>query len=103
MTFKELLKIPHISKITDVHLCEIPEKFDLETFYIYFEKNKHTEFRLYFADSISEAYKIRVEAIIDEIIATENHDYKIPFIHFASLPYEKWGKIDSLIRQQNKQ
>uniref|UniRef100_A0A914PMA0 Uncharacterized protein n=1 Tax=Panagrolaimus davidi TaxID=227884 RepID=A0A914PMA0_9BILA len=36
-TVKELLKIPHISKITDIFLWDLPEQFDLETFYIYFK------------------------------------------------------------------
>uniref|UniRef100_A0AC35FH75 Uncharacterized protein n=1 Tax=Panagrolaimus sp. PS1159 TaxID=55785 RepID=A0AC35FH75_9BILA len=76
-TVKELLKIRHISKISQMKLDGIPEKFDLETFYMYFKKNKHTEFRIGFRDdAISEAYKIRIETIVDEIIATENHDYK---------------------------
>uniref|UniRef100_A0A914PUZ5 DUF38 domain-containing protein n=1 Tax=Panagrolaimus davidi TaxID=227884 RepID=A0A914PUZ5_9BILA len=102
-TVKELLKIPHFSKITEVVLWEIPEKFDLETFYIYFKKNKHTNFRLHFADSLSEAYKILLEAIVDEIIAAENHGYKIPYFYFAGLQNEKWEKVDLLICQQNKQ
>uniref|UniRef100_A0A914PG81 Uncharacterized protein n=1 Tax=Panagrolaimus davidi TaxID=227884 RepID=A0A914PG81_9BILA len=117
-TVKELFKIPRISKVTDVILWKLPETFDLETFYIYFKKNKHTKFRIRFRDAISEAYKIRIVEIVDEIIATENHDYKIPNIGFdykisnigfnhkilnMGFPNEKWGRIDSLIRQQNKQ
>uniref|UniRef100_A0A914QRU5 Uncharacterized protein n=1 Tax=Panagrolaimus davidi TaxID=227884 RepID=A0A914QRU5_9BILA len=102
-TVKELLKIPHIPKITEVILEKLPEKLDLETFHIYFKRNEHTKFRIRFQNTISETYKIRIEAVVDEIIATKNHDYKIPNIGFAGLPNEKWGKIDSLIRQQNKQ
>uniref|UniRef100_A0A914Q512 Uncharacterized protein n=1 Tax=Panagrolaimus davidi TaxID=227884 RepID=A0A914Q512_9BILA len=81
-TVKELLKLPHFLTLDSFHISDIPDKFDIESFYIYMKKNKQTKVYLNFDDSISEAYKIRLEDIIQEIIATEKHDYAPPFIMF---------------------
>uniref|UniRef100_A0A914P064 DUF38 domain-containing protein n=1 Tax=Panagrolaimus davidi TaxID=227884 RepID=A0A914P064_9BILA len=95
-TVKELLIIPHFSKISKITLHNIPETFDIETFFAFIKKNKITKFRLYFHHSFSAAYKNCLEAIIDEILQTENHDYKVPCICFYGLEEKKWKKLQSL-------
>uniref|UniRef100_A0A914PEC7 Ribosomal protein S3 n=1 Tax=Panagrolaimus davidi TaxID=227884 RepID=A0A914PEC7_9BILA len=51
-------------------------------------KNKHTTISLAFCNTISDAYKTRLEEIIDEIIEAEVRDFKIPFISFHGM-YEE--------------
>uniref|UniRef100_A0AC35FWN9 Uncharacterized protein n=1 Tax=Panagrolaimus sp. PS1159 TaxID=55785 RepID=A0AC35FWN9_9BILA len=88
-TFNELLKIPHFSKLQSMNLTNIPEVFDIEAFYVYMKKSKTTKFLLQFDNLISEAYKNRLEEIIDEILSTKVINYKPPFIHFEGLDREK--------------
>uniref|UniRef100_A0A914QBS2 Uncharacterized protein n=1 Tax=Panagrolaimus davidi TaxID=227884 RepID=A0A914QBS2_9BILA len=95
-TVKELLKIPHFSKIDRFELFGTTEKFDIETFFTYLKKNKHTKFTISFGNSISETYKNRLEEIVDEIIETEEHDYKIPEIEYNGINGEKLTKLCSL-------
>uniref|UniRef100_A0A914QNS5 Uncharacterized protein n=1 Tax=Panagrolaimus davidi TaxID=227884 RepID=A0A914QNS5_9BILA len=95
-TVKELLKISHFSKIDKLYFFHIPETFDIETFFTYLKKNKHTKFTISFGNSISETYKNRLEAIVDEIIETEEHDYKIPEIEYNGINGEKLTKLCSL-------
>uniref|UniRef100_A0A914PPV4 Uncharacterized protein n=1 Tax=Panagrolaimus davidi TaxID=227884 RepID=A0A914PPV4_9BILA len=80
-------------------LYGIPEVFDIETFFAYLKKNKYTKFELYFADSISEEYKVRIEKIVDEILQTKFHDYKPPFISFDGLAAEKHRKLQDLFNE----
>uniref|UniRef100_A0A914QSB2 Uncharacterized protein n=1 Tax=Panagrolaimus davidi TaxID=227884 RepID=A0A914QSB2_9BILA len=95
-TLKELLEIPHFSKITQWRLYKIPEKFDIETFYTFFKKGKVANFYLDFAVSISQAYKNRLESIVDEILETRNEDDKTPYIDFNGLSLEKKLKLQRL-------
>uniref|UniRef100_A0A914QU60 Maturase K n=1 Tax=Panagrolaimus davidi TaxID=227884 RepID=A0A914QU60_9BILA len=95
-TVKELVEIPHFSKIEKFKLFKLSELFDIETFFTYLKKNKQTIFCLFFGDSVSDAYKSRLESIIDKIIATEEHDYKPPLIQFSGIPFEKCYSIYSL-------
>uniref|UniRef100_A0AC34GS86 Uncharacterized protein n=1 Tax=Panagrolaimus sp. ES5 TaxID=591445 RepID=A0AC34GS86_9BILA len=90
---EELLKIPHFSTLKYLHLNNIPEAFDLDAFYIYMKKNKVTSFDLNFDSSISEAYKNRLEEIIDEILSTKNHDYNPCFINFSGMIYQKYLEL----------
>uniref|UniRef100_A0AC34FGT1 Uncharacterized protein n=1 Tax=Panagrolaimus sp. ES5 TaxID=591445 RepID=A0AC34FGT1_9BILA len=99
-TFKELLKIPHFATLDLLGLWNIPETFDVETFYTNMNKNKHTKIDLDFRNTISDQYKTRLETIIDEIIDTENHEYKIPFISFDGLDEEKQHKMETLYHQK---
>uniref|UniRef100_A0A914PQE8 Uncharacterized protein n=1 Tax=Panagrolaimus davidi TaxID=227884 RepID=A0A914PQE8_9BILA len=93
---KELLELQHFSKIDKFELQNIPEIFDIETFFTYLKKNKHTKFTITFVNSISETYKNRLKEIVDEIIETEKHDYKIPNIYFGGINIEKWEKLLSI-------
>uniref|UniRef100_A0A914QGT2 Uncharacterized protein n=1 Tax=Panagrolaimus davidi TaxID=227884 RepID=A0A914QGT2_9BILA len=95
-TVKELLTIPHFSKISKISLHEIPETFDVETYFAFIKKIKQIKFGLLFQLSISDAYKTRLEAIFDEILQTENHDYKVPFIHFWGCDQKKCRILGSL-------
>uniref|UniRef100_A0A914PQZ6 Uncharacterized protein n=1 Tax=Panagrolaimus davidi TaxID=227884 RepID=A0A914PQZ6_9BILA len=95
-TVKELLTIPHFSKISKINLHNIPETFDIETFFAFIKKNKISKCDLRFADTVSDEYKTRLEAIIDEILQAENHDYKVPIFDFTGLDRQKWTKLRSL-------
>uniref|UniRef100_A0AC34FW11 Uncharacterized protein n=1 Tax=Panagrolaimus sp. ES5 TaxID=591445 RepID=A0AC34FW11_9BILA len=88
-TVGELVKMPHFSWIKYFNMSDVPETFDLNAFYIYMKKNQLTKFHLKFDDSISNAYKSRLEGIIDEIIATKTHDYKPPILHYRGLDGKK--------------
>uniref|UniRef100_A0AC34FUI9 Uncharacterized protein n=1 Tax=Panagrolaimus sp. ES5 TaxID=591445 RepID=A0AC34FUI9_9BILA len=92
-TFKELLKIPHFSKLNSLYLENIPEVFDLDAFYGYVKQNKLVQFNLEFHDSISDAYKNRLEEIIDEILSAKKHDYMPPLIHYSGLDEVKCIKL----------
>uniref|UniRef100_A0A914PIW9 Uncharacterized protein n=1 Tax=Panagrolaimus davidi TaxID=227884 RepID=A0A914PIW9_9BILA len=95
-TIKELLQIPHFSKINKLYFYQIPETFDIETFFKYSKKNKHTKFSITFGNSISETYKNRLEAVVDEIIESEKHDYTVLNIMFNGIDGEKLTKLCSL-------
>uniref|UniRef100_A0A914P5U0 Uncharacterized protein n=1 Tax=Panagrolaimus davidi TaxID=227884 RepID=A0A914P5U0_9BILA len=68
-TFNELLKIPHFLHLQSLYLNNIPEVFDIESFYVYMKKNKTTKLYLVFDKSISSPYKNRLKEIIDEILS----------------------------------
>jgi hypothetical protein len=87
-TFNELVKIPHFVELDYICLKNIPETFDIESFNVYVKQNQQTFFELFFDGPVSEAYKNRLEKVIDEIIQTannENNNYKIPYIFFSGL------------------
>uniref|UniRef100_A0A914QFS0 Uncharacterized protein n=1 Tax=Panagrolaimus davidi TaxID=227884 RepID=A0A914QFS0_9BILA len=88
-TVNELLKIPKFHELDYLSLLEIHGAFDINLFYKHIKKNKHTKFILHFDDSVSEAYKNRLETIIDEILEAVNHDYQIPYIGFPEIDEEK--------------
>uniref|UniRef100_A0AC35G2P6 Uncharacterized protein n=1 Tax=Panagrolaimus sp. PS1159 TaxID=55785 RepID=A0AC35G2P6_9BILA len=92
-TVNELLKFPHFFKIEEFELWDIPEQFDIKTFFNFLKKNKITKSSLYFSRLISEAYKILLETIVDEIVETENHNWLIPNIHFAGIDEDKHRKL----------
>uniref|UniRef100_A0AC34FWQ4 Uncharacterized protein n=1 Tax=Panagrolaimus sp. ES5 TaxID=591445 RepID=A0AC34FWQ4_9BILA len=89
-TVSELAKIPHFTTLTSMEMCGVPESFDLDALSMYTKTNKMTVFYLEFADSISHAYKNRLEAIIDEIIETKTHDYKPIIMKYSELDEEKF-------------
>uniref|UniRef100_A0A914PEU8 Uncharacterized protein n=1 Tax=Panagrolaimus davidi TaxID=227884 RepID=A0A914PEU8_9BILA len=95
-TVKELLELPHFLKLYEFVFDGLPETFDVDAIFAYLKKNKYTEFILRFADSISEEYKVRLEKIVDEILQTETHDYKVPLIRFNGLDAEKYDKLGDL-------
>uniref|UniRef100_A0A914PGR7 DUF38 domain-containing protein n=1 Tax=Panagrolaimus davidi TaxID=227884 RepID=A0A914PGR7_9BILA len=88
-TVKELLKLPNFSKLDAFRIFNIPEDFDIESFFAYIKTNKQTIIRLEFAETISEAYKARLNAVFDEIVETEGYDYKLPWIYYPGIDVEK--------------
>uniref|UniRef100_A0A914PFU7 Uncharacterized protein n=1 Tax=Panagrolaimus davidi TaxID=227884 RepID=A0A914PFU7_9BILA len=92
-TVKELLEIPHFSKLDEFVFTGLPEVFDIDTFFAYLKKNKYTKFELHFADSISEEYKVLLDKVVDEILQTETHDYIPPIISSNGLAQEKFCKM----------
>uniref|UniRef100_A0A914ZGX1 Uncharacterized protein n=1 Tax=Panagrolaimus superbus TaxID=310955 RepID=A0A914ZGX1_9BILA len=92
-TFKEFWEIPQLSIYDNFCLCDIPEIFDINSFYSFMKKNKNAKIFLSFSDEISEECKTRLEAIIDEITETENHEYKVPFIRFPGIDEKRFNKL----------
>uniref|UniRef100_A0AC34F4T9 DUF38 domain-containing protein n=1 Tax=Panagrolaimus sp. ES5 TaxID=591445 RepID=A0AC34F4T9_9BILA len=70
-TVKELLEIPHFSKIVKFNLFNICELFDINTFFPYMKKNQNTQFCIHFFPPLSEAFKNRLEEMVDEIIESK--------------------------------
>uniref|UniRef100_A0AC34FDL6 Uncharacterized protein n=1 Tax=Panagrolaimus sp. ES5 TaxID=591445 RepID=A0AC34FDL6_9BILA len=95
-TFTELLKNPQFLKLKGCTFWDTPEDFDLDTFYNYMKKNKHTSIRLHFCDTISEAYKTRLQTIVNEIVESETHEYKPPFIGFPGHDEKMCDKLRKL-------
>uniref|UniRef100_A0A914QCW1 Uncharacterized protein n=1 Tax=Panagrolaimus davidi TaxID=227884 RepID=A0A914QCW1_9BILA len=95
-TMKELLKIPNFLKLDEFCMLDISEDFDLETFYNYMKKNKTTKFWFHFQNQISEAYKNRIETIVDEIIATKKFYYKPPFFTFDGIDIGKRETLNKI-------
>uniref|UniRef100_A0AC35GW92 Uncharacterized protein n=1 Tax=Panagrolaimus sp. PS1159 TaxID=55785 RepID=A0AC35GW92_9BILA len=97
-TMKELIKIKHVPQIDTICFAGLTDTFDIETFYDYMKKNKHTRFYFSFSYRFSNAYLNRLEEIVDEIIETQNHDYKVPCFT-VPFPYDntlKWSKMRKL-------
>uniref|UniRef100_A0AC34F2C5 Uncharacterized protein n=1 Tax=Panagrolaimus sp. ES5 TaxID=591445 RepID=A0AC34F2C5_9BILA len=99
-TIKELLKIPHFTTLDSFSLYTIPEVFDIESYYVHIKKNKCTKICLQFCYGISEEYKTRLEAIVDEIIGANNREYKTPYITFGGLNFAKILKLNALCLEQ---
>uniref|UniRef100_A0A914QC85 Uncharacterized protein n=1 Tax=Panagrolaimus davidi TaxID=227884 RepID=A0A914QC85_9BILA len=95
-TMKELIKIEHFSKIDYILFYGLTDTFDIEAFYDYMKKNKHTIFSFRFSRQISVAYKNRLEEIIDEIIETPNHDYEVPRFTVPDIDHLKLSKVQKL-------
>uniref|UniRef100_A0A914QGS0 Uncharacterized protein n=1 Tax=Panagrolaimus davidi TaxID=227884 RepID=A0A914QGS0_9BILA len=93
---KELIKIEHFWKINYICFEGLTDNFDIKTFYDYMKKNKQTRFRLRFSYSIYTAYRNRLEEIIDEVIETQNHDYKVPFFAVPDIDHFKLSKMERL-------
>jgi hypothetical protein len=70
-TAKNLNEIPHIREIEHFTLENMPEDFDIECFFTDITNFRNKYFILRFSDSISEAYKIRIDAVIDKILANK--------------------------------
>uniref|UniRef100_A0A914PH61 Uncharacterized protein n=1 Tax=Panagrolaimus davidi TaxID=227884 RepID=A0A914PH61_9BILA len=98
-TAEELLKIPHFLSLDKFVIYEIPEIFDIKTFYGYIKKNKQTKIELDFSRQISDEYKTRLQKIVDEILETENRDYKVPRINFSGITNSSADKMYALYHQ----
>uniref|UniRef100_A0AC34FBM1 Uncharacterized protein n=1 Tax=Panagrolaimus sp. ES5 TaxID=591445 RepID=A0AC34FBM1_9BILA len=92
-TFKALLEMPHFLNLDFLELRGVPESFDIESFYIYMKTNKHAKIYLCFSDTLSDGYKARLEAIVDEILEAKNRDYKTPLLYFPGIEDGKRKKL----------
>uniref|UniRef100_A0AC34F6T0 Uncharacterized protein n=1 Tax=Panagrolaimus sp. ES5 TaxID=591445 RepID=A0AC34F6T0_9BILA len=80
-TVKELLEIPHFSKIKIFELKNISQLFDIETLYDSFLKeNKTMGIHLDFARNISINYKKTLEKITDKILTSKTNGFWPPKI-----------------------
>uniref|UniRef100_A0A914PBW0 Uncharacterized protein n=1 Tax=Panagrolaimus davidi TaxID=227884 RepID=A0A914PBW0_9BILA len=98
-TAEELVKIPHFLSLDEFTMREIPEIFDITSFYGHIKENKITKINLYFSDPISDEYKTRLQTIVDQILETENRDYKVPWISFSGITNSSFGKMLALYRE----
>uniref|UniRef100_A0AC35EUI8 Uncharacterized protein n=1 Tax=Panagrolaimus sp. PS1159 TaxID=55785 RepID=A0AC35EUI8_9BILA len=65
------------------------------------KKNNTTQYWLNFDESISPAYKNRIEAIVDEVLSTKVLNYKAPVVDFRGLNTEKRDQLIRLIWGNN--
>uniref|UniRef100_A0A914PS27 Uncharacterized protein n=1 Tax=Panagrolaimus davidi TaxID=227884 RepID=A0A914PS27_9BILA len=79
-TAEELLKIPQFLSLDEFAMWEIPEIFDIQSFYGHIKENKKTQIDLHFSDQISDEYDTRLETVVNEIFKTENRDYSVTFV-----------------------
>uniref|UniRef100_A0AC34GZK8 Uncharacterized protein n=1 Tax=Panagrolaimus sp. ES5 TaxID=591445 RepID=A0AC34GZK8_9BILA len=98
-TFTELLKNPQFLKLQRCSLLDTPEDFDIEAFYKYMKKNKDTGFCLSFWDTVSEAYRNRLQDIVSEILESETHEFKPPFFGFSGQDVAMCDKLWNLCRE----
>uniref|UniRef100_A0A914NXN6 Uncharacterized protein n=1 Tax=Panagrolaimus davidi TaxID=227884 RepID=A0A914NXN6_9BILA len=61
------------------------------------KNNEFTEVRLDFGIPLSDGYKIRLNSIVDEILATQNHDYSVPWIGFDGMDDEKYDQLELIV------
>uniref|UniRef100_A0A914R1I3 Uncharacterized protein n=1 Tax=Panagrolaimus davidi TaxID=227884 RepID=A0A914R1I3_9BILA len=92
-TMKELTKLPNFTKLDYFALHDPSEVFNIDEFYGYMKKNFHTQFLLSYDEQISDAFKNRLETIIDEILETQQFSYKPPVIRFSGLDIQKYRKL----------
>uniref|UniRef100_A0AC35EX39 Uncharacterized protein n=1 Tax=Panagrolaimus sp. PS1159 TaxID=55785 RepID=A0AC35EX39_9BILA len=71
----------------------------MESFFAYVKKNRNTEIWLWFQDDISEAYLNRLQEIVDEIISTENREYRAPWIYFDAITEDSNDNLYALFEQ----
>uniref|UniRef100_A0AC34F3G6 DUF38 domain-containing protein n=1 Tax=Panagrolaimus sp. ES5 TaxID=591445 RepID=A0AC34F3G6_9BILA len=95
-TVEEMLKLPNFSMMGEFRLFNVPETFDVEAFFTHMKKCKNTMFQLRFSNSISQAYKNRLETIIDEIIDAETHGYIAPMIYFDDMDQERFDDLSKI-------
>uniref|UniRef100_A0AC34FVH5 Uncharacterized protein n=1 Tax=Panagrolaimus sp. ES5 TaxID=591445 RepID=A0AC34FVH5_9BILA len=92
-TVKELLENPHLSNLVYFEVCNLSELFDIETFMKFMKKTRDTLFDLHFCPPLSEAFKNRLDEMIDEILESKTCNMKLDF---HGLDEEKRKKIESL-------
>uniref|UniRef100_A0A914Q854 Uncharacterized protein n=1 Tax=Panagrolaimus davidi TaxID=227884 RepID=A0A914Q854_9BILA len=92
-TMKELTKLPNFTKLDYCALFNLSEIFDIDAFYSYMKKNQHTNFYINFDKHISDAFKNRLETIVEDILETKQFNYKPPVINFTGLDIKKYRKL----------
>uniref|UniRef100_A0A914PZM8 Uncharacterized protein n=1 Tax=Panagrolaimus davidi TaxID=227884 RepID=A0A914PZM8_9BILA len=92
-TIKELTKLPNFKELDGFTLYDLSEVFDIYEFYGYMKKNQHTKIYISFDEQISDAFKNRLETIVDEILETKHINYKPPLIKFYGVDIQKFVKL----------
>uniref|UniRef100_A0AC35F177 DUF38 domain-containing protein n=1 Tax=Panagrolaimus sp. PS1159 TaxID=55785 RepID=A0AC35F177_9BILA len=100
---ENLLKIPHFLNITHFRLDSLSDTFNIEKFYEFVKKTDGMIVILNFAETISEEYQNRLEAIVDEILESyENNNsviqYKPIFMKFPGLDEFKIDMLADCIK-----
>uniref|UniRef100_A0AC35GA60 Uncharacterized protein n=1 Tax=Panagrolaimus sp. PS1159 TaxID=55785 RepID=A0AC35GA60_9BILA len=95
-TVQEMIKLSHFSTLIYFSLSKVPEIFDMESFYVYIKRNEKTKICLSFDNLVSEDYKNRLQAIINEIVETENHHYNVPMIKFRGQNKSRYNRLHEL-------
>uniref|UniRef100_A0A914QZL9 Uncharacterized protein n=1 Tax=Panagrolaimus davidi TaxID=227884 RepID=A0A914QZL9_9BILA len=98
-TAEELLEIPYFLSLDKFDITGIPDIFDINTFYGHIKKNKKTNIQLEYFFHISDEYETRLQTIVDEILETENRDYKVPIISFPGITNSSYDKMRALFYQ----
>uniref|UniRef100_A0A914PA37 Uncharacterized protein n=1 Tax=Panagrolaimus davidi TaxID=227884 RepID=A0A914PA37_9BILA len=93
-TMKKLTKLSHFFKLDDFTLYNVSEVFDIDAFYSYMKKNQWcTKCILEFDEQISDAFKNKLKTIVDEILETQQFNYKPPVINFIGLDSQKYENL----------
>uniref|UniRef100_A0A914P6L9 Uncharacterized protein n=1 Tax=Panagrolaimus davidi TaxID=227884 RepID=A0A914P6L9_9BILA len=82
-TVEELLKLPSLQNFNVFRLFNVPEAFDVETFFAH----------------IKAKIQGRLEAIVDELIEAETFDYIPPFISYPEMDDEKCLELSEVCRE----
>uniref|UniRef100_A0A914PEF4 Uncharacterized protein n=1 Tax=Panagrolaimus davidi TaxID=227884 RepID=A0A914PEF4_9BILA len=98
-TAEQLFKIPHFLCLDRFEMNEIPGCFDIKSFYGHIKKNKKTLIFLDFSDQIPDEYETRLQTIVEEILGTENREYKVPRIYFSGITDSFDDKMRDLYNQ----
>uniref|UniRef100_A0A914P281 RNA polymerase alpha subunit n=1 Tax=Panagrolaimus davidi TaxID=227884 RepID=A0A914P281_9BILA len=100
-TVEELLKIPHFLSLDQFEIREITEIFDIKSFYGHIKENKKTKIFLDFSfRQLPDEYVTELQTIVDEILETENRDYKVPRIEFSRITHSSAYKMETLYYQK---
>uniref|UniRef100_A0AC34GMZ6 Uncharacterized protein n=1 Tax=Panagrolaimus sp. ES5 TaxID=591445 RepID=A0AC34GMZ6_9BILA len=70
-TAAHLLKIPHFKNLKCFSLTEISESFDMDTFFKHLKQNTQTMVGLKFSGPLSDGYKEKLQAFVDETLEAE--------------------------------
>uniref|UniRef100_A0AC35GW22 Uncharacterized protein n=1 Tax=Panagrolaimus sp. PS1159 TaxID=55785 RepID=A0AC35GW22_9BILA len=95
-TAEELFKIPHFLSLDKFGMFEIPETFDIKSFYDHIKVNEKTKIDLDFSRQISNEYKTQLQTIVYEIIETEYLGYKMTRIDFSGMTNDSREKMFDL-------
>uniref|UniRef100_A0A914P9R8 DUF38 domain-containing protein n=1 Tax=Panagrolaimus davidi TaxID=227884 RepID=A0A914P9R8_9BILA len=97
-TVKELLKLPRLQNFYEFRLFNVPEAYDIETFFAHI---KESMYELEFPGALSVDYQSRLEAIVDELIEVQTFDYIPPFISYPEMDDEKCHKLFQVCRKND--
>uniref|UniRef100_A0AC34GWR4 Uncharacterized protein n=1 Tax=Panagrolaimus sp. ES5 TaxID=591445 RepID=A0AC34GWR4_9BILA len=100
-TVKNLLNIPHFSRLSDFNLKNLDEDFDIQIFYNYFTTNQFTKICLHFGNAISDEFKDELETIVDEIIDVGYLAYQPPLITYPQMSFQRHQNIMAVIRKKS--